>query len=59
MQRTPQRQNHSVGNIQKKQCILEKEGPKYQYGKGCLIDGVLGAWIAQMCGLTDPLIPKK
>ena len=22
--------------------LLEKEGPKYQYGKGCLSDGVLG-----------------
>jgi uncharacterized protein (DUF608 family) len=34
--------------------LLLKEGPKYQYGKGCLSDGVLGAWIARMCGLNDP-----
>jgi uncharacterized protein (DUF608 family) len=33
--------------------LLEKEGPKYQYGKGCLSDGVLGSWIARMCGLND------
>jgi len=33
--------------------ILEKEGPKYQYGTGCLSDGVLGFWIAQMCGLGE------
>ena len=33
--------------------ILKKEGPKYQYGKGCLSDGVLGCWIAQMCGLGE------
>src|SRR4029078_7520642 len=33
--------------------LLEKEGPKYQYGKGCLSDGVLGAWISQMCGLGN------
>ncbi|HEY4290665.1 MAG TPA: GH116 family glycosyl hydrolase [Puia sp.] len=33
--------------------ILKKEGPKYQYGKGCLSDGVLGAWIGLMCGLDD------
>ncbi|MEP7252625.1 MAG: GH116 family glycosyl hydrolase, partial [Ginsengibacter sp.] len=33
--------------------LLEKEGPKYQYGKGCLSDGVLGAWIGRMCGLDD------
>jgi len=31
--------------------MLQKEGPKYQYGLGCLSDGILGAWIAQMCGL--------
>ncbi len=31
--------------------LLKQEGPKYQYGKGCLSDGVLGAWIAEVCGL--------
>ncbi|HVS92831.1 MAG TPA: GH116 family glycosyl hydrolase [Mucilaginibacter sp.] len=35
--------------------LLEKEGPKYQYGKGCLSDGILGAWIAQMCMVPDPI----
>ena len=30
-----------------------KEGPNYQYGKGCLSDGVLGAWIAEVCGLKN------
>lgn len=34
--------------------LLEAEGPKYQYGLGCLSDGVLGAWIAQVCGLEHP-----
>jgi uncharacterized protein (DUF608 family) len=33
--------------------ILEKEGSKYQYGTGCLSDGVLGCWIAKMAGLPD------
>lgn len=33
--------------------LLQKEGPKYQYGKGCLSDGILGMWIARMCGLPD------
>lgn len=33
--------------------LLKKEGPKYQYGKGCLSDGVLGSWLAVMCGLED------
>ena len=35
--------------------ILQTEGPKYQYGKGCLSDGMLGAWMAQVCGLAAPL----
>ncbi len=39
--------------------LLEKEGPKYQYGKGCLSDGVLGAWIARVCGLSDPFDSDK
>ncbi len=39
--------------------LLQKEGPKYQYGKGCLSDGVLGAWIARMCGLKDPVDGAK
>ncbi|MHA4842541.1 GH116 family glycosyl hydrolase [Flavitalea antarctica] len=39
--------------------LLEKEGPKYQYGKGCLSDGILGAWIARMCGLADPVDSMK
>ncbi|TAL65109.1 MAG: hypothetical protein EPN88_09990, partial [Bacteroidetes bacterium] len=33
--------------------LMQKEGPKYQYGKGCLSDGVLGAWIAEVCGLKN------
>jgi hypothetical protein len=33
--------------------LLEKEGPKYQYGQGCLSDGVLGAWLAAVCGVGD------
>ncbi|MBN1819777.1 MAG: hypothetical protein JW833_03635, partial [Prolixibacteraceae bacterium] len=33
--------------------LLQKEGPKYQYGTGCLSDGVLGTWIAEMCGLPE------
>ena len=39
--------------------LLKKEGPKYQYGKGCLSDGVLGAWIAKVCGLPDYLDKEK
>ena len=39
--------------------LLEKEGPKYQYGKGCLADGVLGAWLALVCGVGQVLDAKK
>ena len=38
--------------------LLRKEGPKYQYGTGCLSDGVLGAWIADMCGL-GPILDQR
>ena len=39
--------------------LLRKEGPKYQYGKGCLSDGILGAWIGRVCGLDDFIDPQK
>ena len=35
--------------------LLKKEGPKYQYGKGCLSDGVLGFWLADVSGLESPI----
>lgn len=39
--------------------LLQKEGPKYQYGTGCLSDGILGAWIGRMCGLEDFIDTEK
>ncbi|MCC6124672.1 MAG: hypothetical protein IT426_06910 [Pirellulales bacterium] len=39
--------------------ILEKEGPKYQYGTGCLADGVLGSWLALVCGVGQMVDAKK
>ncbi len=39
--------------------LLKKEGPKYQYGTGCLSDGVLGAWIAACCGVGVILDEEK
>ncbi len=39
--------------------LLEKEGPKYQYGDGCLSDGVLGEWMAWSAGLEAVVDPKK
>ena len=38
---------------------LNQEGPKYQYGTGCLSDGVLGIWIARMCGLGEFVDKEK
>src|SRR5437867_2752430 len=29
--------------------LLKKEGPKYQYGRGYLADGVLDAWLTLVC----------
>ncbi len=39
--------------------IFEKEGPKYQYGNGCLSDGVLGCWLALVCGVGQVLDREK
>lgn len=39
--------------------ILEKEGPKYQYGKGCLSDGILGCWMALVAGMEEPVDKNK
>jgi uncharacterized protein (DUF608 family) len=39
--------------------ILKKEGPKYQYGNGCLSDGILGSWISRVSGLDEVVDPEK
>jgi hypothetical protein len=39
--------------------IFEKEGPKYQYGNGCLADGVLGSWLALVSGIGQVLDQGK
>jgi hypothetical protein len=33
--------------------VLNAEGPKYNYGKGCLSDGVFGFWLARACGVPE------
>lgn len=38
---------------------LNAEGPKYQYGTGCLSDGVLGFWIARVSGLGEIVDQEK
>ncbi|MCL3780019.1 hypothetical protein EMN47_06410 [Prolixibacteraceae bacterium JC049] len=39
--------------------LLKKEGPKYQYGKGCLSDGILGMWMANVSGLPEIIDNEK
>jgi hypothetical protein len=41
------------------QALMESEGPKYQYGKGCLSDGVPGSWLALVCGVGHVLDAAK
>jgi uncharacterized protein (DUF608 family) len=35
--------------------VLKSEGPPYQYGAGCLSDGVIGQWMASLYGIDTPL----
>jgi uncharacterized protein (DUF608 family) len=39
--------------------LLKEEGPKYQYGNGCISDGVLGNWIAEMSFVDNFLDEEK
>jgi len=38
-------------NNPEEHALLVSEGPKYQYGTGCISDGVFGAWLAKQCGV--------
>ncbi|HSV86371.1 MAG TPA: GH116 family glycosyl hydrolase, partial [Levilinea sp.] len=42
------------GDLSEEERLLKNEGPKYQYGSGCLSDGVFGAWLAELCGVKSP-----
>jgi uncharacterized protein (DUF608 family) len=35
---------------------VNEQGPKYQYGTGCLSDGILGLWMARVCGVEEELV---
>ena len=39
--------------------LVNEQGPKYQYGTGCLSDGILGFWMAKCCGLEMDLVPRE
>jgi len=38
--------------------IMNVEGPKYQYGTGCISDGVIGCWMSLAAGLDEPIDSK-
>jgi len=46
---------HVDENSSEMQKLLKREGPKYQYGTGCISDGVIGAWMAHIYGIETPL----
>jgi hypothetical protein len=37
--------------------VMKEEGPSYQYGPGCLSDGVIGMWMAKLYGLDYAMTP--
>jgi len=43
------------GSIDQMSALLKAEGPKYQYGIGCISDGVIGAWMSDIYGVATPL----
>jgi uncharacterized protein (DUF608 family) len=62
--RSPNPADVSKGSLQtsytkEAQKLLMEEGPKYQYGKGCLSDGILGMWMATVCGLEEIIDNEK
>jgi uncharacterized protein (DUF608 family) len=44
-----------VGTSKYPAALSKNEGPKYQYGPGCLSDGVMGAWLCLVSGAGDVL----
>ena len=50
---------HVDGTSSELQQLLKREGPRYQYGGGCLSDGVIGAWMARTYGIETPLARKN
>jgi len=57
---SPQNAKSMVGEYSPEaRALLDQEGPKYQYGEGCLSDGVLGAWMAAVCGVGEVLDREK
>ncbi len=57
---SPLEPSATQGNVSTEAAELQRrEGPRYQYGSGCLSDGVIGAWLARVCGVGEVLDPGK
>ena len=52
-------ENWNINYSEEAMALLKKEGPKYQYGNGCLADGVIGSWFNAVSGLPEFLDPEK
>ena len=39
--------------------LIDAEGSPYQYGDGCMSDGVLGIWLGEISGMADIIDNKK
>ena len=50
---------HQVDYSEEALELLATEGPKYQYGTGCLSDGIIGMWMASVCGLDEVIDHSK
>lgn len=48
-----------IGYSPELKALIEAEGPRYQYGTGCLSDAVVGIWLGEMCGLSDVIDEDK
>jgi hypothetical protein len=48
-----------AGLSREAKALVAEEGPRYQYGGGCLSDGALGAWLAAVCGMDEILDGAK
>ncbi len=47
------------GTIDPMSALLKAEGPKYQYGIGCISDGVIGSWMSEIYGIETPISRAK
>jgi len=52
--------DQSSGGYREIARFVNEQGPKYQYGTGCLSDGVLGFWMAETAGIdAGTIFPQE